>query len=69
MTTEIGVLVVDDDQTARHLLHEVMAREGYRVEAAETGREAIEKAGAASSMSFFLTSECRTGMAWRSSGL
>ena len=47
MTTEIGVLVVDDDQTARRLLHEVMAREGYRVEAAETGREAIEKSGAA----------------------
>ena len=47
MTTEIGVLVVDDDQTARRLLQEVMAREGYRVEAAETGREAIEKAGAA----------------------
>jgi DNA-binding NtrC family response regulator len=46
MTTEIGVLVVDDDQTARRLLQEVMAREGYRVEAAETGREAIEKAGA-----------------------
>jgi two-component system response regulator AtoC len=47
MTTEIGVLVVDDDQTARRLLHEVMAREGYRVEAAETGREAIEKSGVA----------------------
>ena len=46
MTTGIGVLIVDDDQAARRLLQEVMAREDYRVEAAETAQEAIEKAGA-----------------------
>jgi two-component system response regulator AtoC len=44
MSNQISVLVVDDDQTACRLLREVMAKEGYQVEAAESGREAVEKA-------------------------
>jgi two-component system, NtrC family, response regulator AtoC len=39
------VLVVDDDPTAYQLLREVLAQEGYQVETAESGREALEKAG------------------------
>lgn len=44
MSTRISVLVVDDDHTARRLLEEVMAKEGYGVEGAASGREAVEKA-------------------------
>lgn len=44
MSTQISVLVVDDDRTACRLLQEVMAKEGYQVEASESGREALEKA-------------------------
>jgi DNA-binding NtrC family response regulator len=47
MSSQISVLVVDDDQTACRLLQEVMAKEGYQVEAANSGREAVEKAGMA----------------------
>jgi two-component system response regulator AtoC len=43
MSTQISVLVVDDDKTACRLLQEVMAKEGYRVESAESGREALER--------------------------
>lgn len=46
MSTKIAVLVVDDDQVACRLLQEVLAKEGYHVEAVESGREALEKAGA-----------------------
>lgn len=44
MSTKITALVVDDDRTACRLLQEIMAKEGYEVEAAESGREALEKA-------------------------
>ncbi|MFN3476424.1 MAG: sigma-54-dependent transcriptional regulator, partial [Candidatus Methylomirabilales bacterium] len=47
MSTKIALLVVDDDQVACRLLQEVLAREGYQVEAAFSGREAFEKTGAA----------------------
>src|ERR671922_290869 len=38
-------MVVDDDPTAYQLLREVLAQEGYEVETAGSGREALEKAG------------------------
>lgn len=47
MSTKITALVVDDDRTACRLLQEIMAKEGYQVEAAESGKEALEKAGTA----------------------
>lgn len=47
MSTKIAILVVDDDPVACRLLQEVLAKEDYQVEAAESGREALEKAGAA----------------------
>jgi two-component system, NtrC family, response regulator AtoC len=39
------VLIVDDDPAAYRLLQEVLAQEGYLVDTAETGREALDKAG------------------------
>jgi two-component system response regulator AtoC len=45
MATKTAVLVVDDDLTACRLIQEVLAREGYQVEIAERGKEALEKAG------------------------
>ena len=45
MTTKTTVLVVDDDPAAYRLLREVLAQEGYQVETAASGREALEKAG------------------------
>jgi DNA-binding NtrC family response regulator len=39
------VLVVDDDPAAYRLLREVLAKEGYQVETAGSGSEALEKAG------------------------
>ncbi len=45
MVTKTTVLVVDDDLTACRLLQEVLARDGYQVEIAERGEEALEKAG------------------------
>jgi len=44
MSNQITVLVVDDDPTACRLLQEVMMKEGYQVEAAESGSEALERA-------------------------
>lgn len=46
MSTEIAVMVVDDDRAACHLLQGVLAKEGYRVKTAESGQEALEKATA-----------------------
>ena len=40
------LLVVDDDQVARELLAETLAREGYRVHVAGGGEEALRLAGA-----------------------
>ena len=45
MTTQTTVLVVDDDPTTYRLLREVLAQEGYQVETAGGGREAVDKAG------------------------
>ena len=49
MSAKTTVLVVDDDPAAYGLLREVLAKEGYLVETAESGREALERAG----MAFF----------------
>ena len=38
------VLVVEDERIARENLEHVLRREGYRVEAVETGEEAADKA-------------------------
>jgi two-component system response regulator AtoC len=45
MSSKTAVLVVDDDQTAYELLREVLVKEGYEVETAASGREAVDKAG------------------------
>ncbi len=37
------ILVVDDEQAIRHLLSEVLAKDGHRVESAEDGDAALEK--------------------------
>jgi DNA-binding NtrC family response regulator len=41
---KIAVLIVDDDQATYRLLREVLVKEGYEVETAASGREAIDKA-------------------------
>ena len=46
MTTKTTVLVVDDDPAASRLLREVLAKEGFQVETAGSGSEALEKAEA-----------------------
>jgi DNA-binding NtrC family response regulator len=43
MPSQIRILVVDDDEVTCKLLEEVLSKEGYRVEKALNGREAIEK--------------------------
>jgi two-component system response regulator AtoC len=45
VTTQTTVLIVDDDPTAYRLLQEALAQEGYQVETAGSGREALDKAG------------------------
>ena len=40
------ILVVDDSPTERHVLHELLTRNGYQVTTAESGEEGIEKAKA-----------------------
>src|SRR3989304_3412221 len=43
MPSQVGILVVDDDEVTCNLLEEVLAKEGYRVHKALDGREAIQK--------------------------
>ena len=38
------ILVVDDSATERHVLSELLSRQGYRIISAGTGEEGIEKA-------------------------
>jgi len=40
---EVKVLIVDDDTTIRDFIKELLQGEGYLVETAETGKEALEK--------------------------
>lgn len=37
------ILVVDDDETQRHMLRKILLREGYDVEMAESGHDALKK--------------------------
>ena len=46
MTSAKTALVVDDDPSARLLLHKFLARNGYDVALAENGAEAVEKLSA-----------------------
>ncbi len=39
----IKILVVDDDEMTRHFLSHVLAQQGYEVQTAVGGREAVEK--------------------------
>jgi DNA-binding NtrC family response regulator len=43
MSTQVHILVVDDDEVTCNLLEEVLSKEGYAVDQALNGREAIEK--------------------------
>jgi len=43
ITKQISVLVVDDEKTPRDLIEKILRREGYRVETADDGEEALEK--------------------------
>lgn len=40
------ILIVDDDKAILQSIRDILQREGYSIETAETGREAIEKSGA-----------------------
>ncbi len=43
MATEDRILVVDDEQANRQVLARILAREGYEVEQAEDGRQALDR--------------------------
>jgi DNA-binding NtrC family response regulator len=43
MSTRVHILVVDDDEVTCNLLEEVLSKEGYAVDRALNGREAIDK--------------------------
>jgi DNA-binding NtrC family response regulator len=43
MASPVRILVVDDDETTCNLLEEVLSKEGYAVDKALSGQEAIEK--------------------------
>jgi two-component system, NtrC family, response regulator AtoC len=46
MTSKIHILLIDDDQGTMELLKEVLEREGYAVDEAKTGHEALSQARA-----------------------
>jgi len=46
MKEKKSILVVDDEKDILNSLKEILQSEGYSVDTAETGREAIEKSGA-----------------------
>ena len=43
MKNNISILVVDDEETLRDILYKILTKEGYQVESAENGEEALEK--------------------------
>lgn len=54
MSENISVLVVDDEDRIRRLLKMYLEREGYLVDEAENGEEAIEKSLEKSITVFYL---------------
>ena len=45
-TPKPSILIVDDDESIRKVVSEILTGEGYNVESAATGKEATEKAEA-----------------------
>ncbi len=43
MKENISILVVDDEEMMRNLLEKILSKEGYRVETATDGEDALEK--------------------------
>lgn len=43
MKDNISILVVDDEEMMRNLLEKILSKEGYRVETATDGEDALEK--------------------------
>ena len=43
MEKKKSILVIDDDEVVLNLIAEALRLEGYKVDTAETGKEAIEK--------------------------
>ena len=43
MKNSISILVVDDEETLRDILVKILDKEGYRIDTAENGEEALEK--------------------------
>jgi DNA-binding response OmpR family regulator len=43
MKNDISILVVDDEETLRNILVKILTKEGYKVDTAENGEEALEK--------------------------
>jgi len=46
MKNRVRILIVDDDETIRRTMSLILEGEGYTVETAETGRQAVEKSRA-----------------------
>ena len=53
------ILVVDDEETMTESLAAWLREDGYSVDTASSGKEAIEKAGSASTRSTSSTSRCQ----------
>ncbi len=64
----LHVLVVEDDDTLRELLGEVLRGWGYQAVAVASGIRAVELLETSSSRSPSSTSTCRRWTAWSSSG-
>ena len=53
------ILVVDDDQTTRHLLSKVLTKAGFTTTVAKDGVEALKALGSGASICCCSTSGCR----------
>ncbi len=61
------ILVVDDEPLIAQLVAETLAAEGYEVETASNGREALEKTPLRARLtSFCVICGCRSSTAWDS---
>jgi DNA-binding response OmpR family regulator len=59
MTANVHVLLIDDDQGTMEFLTEVLQKEGYAVDAAKTGQEALAQTRA---FAFKEGALCRRGL-------